>query len=155
MKNNKHPLHSFLSALALICANGGIIISLMHLVFHFIDSVNFAVGFLDNDFTYVIMLINSIISMIAAVSVMIILHYKGSKSYFFRKVAFITFWVAFLSLLFQRNVIYPKMLEEYQRNAVWFFLSVFTIINSVFCNGLLCMNQNADNKIENKNKKEY
>ncbi len=144
MNKNKKNLPSIFMIIALICANGGIIISLMHLVFHFIDCVNFAVGFLDNNFTNIIMLINGIISLITAAFVLIILHYKESKSYFFRKVAFITFWLSFSNILLQRNVIMPNMLEEYQRNVVWFFLSVFTIINSVFCNGLLCLNKSTE-----------
>ncbi len=41
--------------------------------------------------------------------------------------------------MFQRNVIYPNMLEDYQRNAIWFLVSVFTLLNSIFCDGLLSM----------------
>lgn len=148
-ENKKIP--SFLFWLSLLCANGAIIISLMHLVFHFICTVNFAVAFLDSEVTSVLMIILSAFSMIASACVMIILHRTKNNSYFFRKVAFITFWLCFLNILFQRNVILPNMVETYHRNMLWFFISVFTMINSVFCNGLLCMNQNQTPKAtENK-----
>lgn len=139
-ENNKKTIPAFLFWIAVLFANGAIVISLMHLVFHFIDSVNFSVAFLDSEVTSVLMIILSAFSMIASACVMIILHQKNNKSYFFRKVAFITFWVCFLNILFQRNVIYPNVLETYQRNAVWFFVSVFSMVNSIFCNGLLCIN---------------
>ncbi len=144
-ENNKQTIPAFLFWIAVLCANGAIVISLMHLVFHFIDSVNFSVAFLDSEVTSVLMIILSAFSMIASACVMIILHRKNSKSYFFRKVAFITFWICFLNILFQRNVIYPNVLETYQRNAVWFFVSVFSMINSIFCNGLLCVNSKEQN----------
>ncbi|MBE6648378.1 MAG: hypothetical protein E7614_02520 [Ruminococcaceae bacterium] len=143
MKNNqKIPLPLFI--LALVCANGGIIICLMHLVFHFIDSVNFAVGFLDNKFTFIVMLIASILSALASVSVMIILNRRESKSYFFRKVAFINFWICVINILLQRNVILPNMIETVTRNMIWFFVSMFTILTCVFCDGLLVMEENEE-----------
>lgn len=143
MKNNKKiptPLFIF----ALICANGGIIICLMHLVFHFIDSVNFAVGFLDNNFTFIIMLVASILSALASVAVMMLLNIKESKSYFFRKVAFINFWICVINVLLQRNVILPNMIEPVTRNMIWFFVSIFTLLTCVFCNGLLVTDENAE-----------
>jgi hypothetical protein len=153
MKNTNKKLHPIFHAVALICANVGIIIAIMHYVFHFIDSVNFAVGFLDNSFTEVIMLIVSITSVITACSIIYITYRNNRNSYFFRKIAFITIWVCFINILFQRNVIYPNLLEDYQREAIWFIVSTLTLINSVFCNGLLCMKveEEADSKEESKN----
>ena len=81
MNKKKNILHPFFFAIALICANGGIIISILHLVFHFIDSVNFAVAFLDSIFTEVIMLIASILSLLTTIFVLYILQKTKSKSY--------------------------------------------------------------------------
>jgi hypothetical protein len=148
-------------AIALIYANAGIIIAIMHLVFHFIDSVNFAVGFLDNKFTEIIMLVASVLSMFTSVFVLLILQRRESKSYFFRKIAFITFWVCAFNILFQKNVIYPNVLEDFQKQALWFLVSMFTLFNSVFCNGLLAMNtaysdseQKTDKLVEDTENKE-
>jgi hypothetical protein len=139
MNKNKKSLPSIFLIIALICANGGIIISLMYLVFHFIDCVNFAVGFLANDFTKVIMLINSIISLVSAASVMIILHFNESKSYFFRKVAFITFWLCVFYALIHLDVILPDVIEKVYLKLIWFSISLFTMVTSIFCVGLLVM----------------
>ena len=143
MKSSKN-IPTSLFILALVSANAGIIICLMHLVFHFIDSVNFAVGFLDNNFTFIIMLVASILSALASVSVMMLLNIKESKSYFFRKVAFINFWICVINVLLQRNVILPNMIEPVTRNMIWFFVSIFTILTGVFCNGLLVAKENND-----------
>ena len=125
--DNKKKLPKFFSIGTLILANGAIVIALMHLTFHFIDSVNFAVGFLENEVTSVLMLLLSIFSALTASGVIIILNHEESKSYFFRKVAFITFWICVLNIL----------IETVYRNMLWFFISMFTILNSVFCNGLV------------------
>jgi hypothetical protein len=140
MNKKSKVLHPVFLAIALIYANAGIIIAIMHLVFHFIDSVNFAVGFLDNKFTEIIMLVASVLSMFTSVFVLLILQRRESKSYFFRKIAFITFWICAFNILFQKNVIYPNVLEDFQKQALWFLVSMFTLFNSVFCNGLLAMN---------------
>lgn len=161
MNKKSKVLHPVFLAIALIYANAGIIIAIMHLVFHFIDSVNFAVGFLDNKFTEIIMLVASVLSMFTSVFVLLILQRRESKSYFFRKIAFITFWVCAFNILFQKNVIYPNVLEDFQKQALWFLVSMFTLFNSVFCNGLLAMNtaysdseQKTDKLVEDTENKE-
>jgi hypothetical protein len=161
MNKKSKVLHPVFLAIALIYANAGIIIAIMHLVFHFIDSVNFAVGFLDNKFTDIIMLVASVLSMFTSVFVLLILQRRESKSYFFRKIAFITFWVCAFNILFQKNVIYPNVLEDFQKQALWFLVSMFTLFNSVFCNGLLAMNtaysdseQKTDKLVEDTENKE-
>ena len=129
--------------ITLLCANASIVISLMHLVFHVINMFNSSVAFLKSNVTITLMLILSIISAFTAAAVMIILHYRNQKSYFFRKIAYTTFWVCLFSLLAQINVIFPKMIVNDYRNAVWFFVSILSITNSVFCNGLLVTDTEA------------
>lgn len=142
LNRQKPPFPFFL--IAIISANVGIIISLMHLVFHFIDLVNFSVAFLDSEVTNVLMIVLSVSSFIASICVLMFLHREKNKSYFFRKVAFITFWICFINVLIQCNVIFPEAVEKNYRNAVWFFMSSFTLINSIFCNGLFCMEHKGE-----------
>ncbi len=138
-KSNTLSFNTLFGILALLTANGAIVIALMHLVFHFIDSVNFSVAFLDSEVTHVLMIILSVLSALSALYVMYTMFNTKSKSYFFRKVAFITFWICILNILIQRNVILPNMVEDYYREMLWFFISIFTFLNSIYCNGLLCM----------------
>ena len=138
-KSKTFSFNKAFSLIALLSANGAIVIALMHLVFHFIDLVNFSVAFLDSKVTHVLIFILSILSAITAVYVMYTAYYKKSKSYFFRKVAFITLWICVINILIQKNWILPNIVEEAYRETLWFFISIFTMLNSIYCNGLLCM----------------
>ncbi len=144
MNNKKLPRHIYIGAL--ITANISIVIALMHLTLHFIDSVNFAMGFLKSDVTKMLMFILSISSLINSVFVILILQKRESKSYFFRKVAFLNFWICFISILTNKNVILPNMIQEMHLKALWFFVSTFSMLTAVFCNGLLVMNYNEEDE---------
>ena len=138
MNNKKLPRPLFVGAL--ITANISIIITLLHLTLHFIDSVNFAMGFLKSDVTKLLMFILSISSLVNSVFLFLILQKRESKSYFFRKVAFLNFWICFISIITNKNVILPNMIQDVHLKALWFFVSTFSMLTAVFCNGHLVMN---------------
>ncbi len=143
--NKKLPLPLYV--LSLISANGCIIISLMYLTFHFIDNVNFAMGFVKSEATQTLLVVLSILSAFTAAAVLIILNYRNSKSYFFRKVAFMTFWICIFCALLQFEVILVNVFEITILKFIWFTTSVLSIITSVFCNGLLVANSKEKNKL--------
>ena len=141
-KSNTLSFNAIFKLLALLSANGAIIIALMHLVFHFIDSVNFSVAFLDSEVTNVLMITLSVLSAFTAIYVMYTMFNTNSKSYFFKKVAFITFWICVINILIQKNVILPGTVKDNYGEMIWFFISIFTFFNSIYCNGILCMEKN-------------
>ncbi len=146
MNNKKLPRPLYVGAL--ITANISIVIALMHLTLHFIDSVNFAMGFLKSDVTKMLMFILSISSLVNSIFVILILQKRESKSYFFRKVAFLTFWICFISIITNKNVILPNMLQDVHLKALWFFVSTFSMLTAVFCNGHLVMNYKNEEEEE-------
>ncbi len=138
-KSNTISFNALFKLIALLCANGAIVIALMHLVFHFIDLVNYSVAFLDSNVTHALIFILSIFSAITAIYVLYSSYLKKNKGYFSRKVAFITLWICVINILIQKNWILPNLVEAEYRETLWFFISIFTMINSIYCNGLLCM----------------